>query len=152
MRKSVVLATGLIAAALVSGCGKSGYNRARPDEFAVARQPPLIIPPDLALAPPPPGAARVSGASTQTQALDALFGGTAARSAAEAGVIDQAGGTGAAAPGIRSAAGDPATNVIDKGQTTSDIVAAPQGDGQGTRTGTGAAPAPAATATPTPQS
>jgi hypothetical protein len=64
-------------------------------------------------------------------------------------VIDEAGGTGAAQAGIRSAVGDPQTNVIDKGQTTRDIIAAPQGDGQGARASAGAAPA--ATATPTPQ-
>ena len=98
--------------------------------------------------PPQPGTARQQGVNSQAQALDALFGGTAPRSATEATVVDQAGGQGAAA-GIRSAVGDPQTNVIDKGQTTRDIVAAPQGDGQGARASAGAA-APAAGATPTP--
>ncbi|MEO6218093.1 MAG: DUF3035 domain-containing protein, partial [Sphingomonas sp.] len=37
-------------------------------------------------------------------------------------------------PGIRSAVGDPGTNVVDKGSTTRDIVAAPPGDGQDART------------------
>lgn len=147
MRKSVVLVTGLIAAALVSGCGKRGYDRARPDEFAVARQPPLIIPPDFSLVPPQPGAARVSAGNAQTQAIDALFGGPAQRDAGGAALIDQAGGANAAGAGIRSAVGDPQTNVVDKGQTTSDIIAAPQGDGQGTRSSTGT-PAPAATPAP----
>ena len=35
---------------------------------------------------------------------------------------------------IRSAVGDPGTNVVDKGSTTRDIVAAPQGDGQDAKT------------------
>ena len=149
MRKFVVVAA-IAGAVLVSGCGKSGFDRARPDEFAVARQAPLVIPPDFALIPPQPGAARTQGANPQALALDALFG-TAPRSASEAAVVDQAGGAGAVAPGIRSAVGDPQTNVVEKGQTTRDIVAAPEGDGQGARAvagaGAPAAPAPA----PTPQ-
>ena len=32
--------------------------------------------------------------------------------------------------GIRSSAGDPSTTVVDKGQTTQTILAAPQADGQ----------------------
>ena len=157
MRKSVVAVSGMAMLALLAGCGKRGYDRARPDEFAVARQAPLIIPPDFALVPPQPGAARTQGNNPQAQALDALFGGPAQRSAAEAGVVDQAGGTGAAPAGIRSEAGDPKTNVVDKGQTTRDIIAAPQGDGQDARASAGAAasvpaaaPATPAPATPTP--
>ena len=82
MRKFVVLAaSGLSPPSRSRGCGKRGYDRARPDEFAVARQAPLVIPPDFALVPPQPGAPRPQGQNAQEQALDALFGG-AARSAA----------------------------------------------------------------------
>jgi len=35
--------------------------------------------------------------------------------------------------GARTTAGSPGTNVVDKGQTTRDIVAAPEGDGQDAR-------------------
>jgi hypothetical protein len=155
MRKSVVVVSSITALALLAGCAKRGFDRARPDEFAVARQAPLIIPPDFALVPPQPGAARTQGNNQQAQALDALFGGPAQRSGGEAGVIDQAGGAVAGQPGIRSAVGDPQTNVIDKGQTTRDIVAAPQGDGQGARAAAGTstptpAQTPAAAATPAP--
>ena len=131
MRKIVVAGAGLAALALLAGCGKRGYDRARPDEFAVARQPSLVIPPDFALVPPTPGAARVqANGAAQAQTLEALFG-IAPRNAAEAATINQTGGT--ADPGIRSAVGDPKTNVVDKGQTTRDIVAAPEGDGQDAR-------------------
>ena len=41
-----------------------------------------------------------------------------------------------AAAGIRSTAGDPATEVVDKGATTRDIIAAPEGDGQDARAAT----------------
>ena len=136
MRKIVPVALGLTAVALLSGCGKRGYDRARPDEFAVARQAPLVIPPDFSLVPPQPGAARVQDINSQQQTLEALFGGNQQRSPAENATIDQAGGNDAADPGIRSLVGDAGTTVVDKGATTRDIVAAPQGDGQDVRVGT----------------
>ncbi len=135
MRKIVALGATAAAAALLAGCASRGFDRARPDEFAVARQPSLIIPPDFALVPPTPGAARVqSPAGAQAQTLEALFG-TAQRSAGEAAAIEAA-GRDSADPGIRSSVGDPGTNVVDKGQTTRDIIAAPEGDGQDARAST----------------
>ena len=59
----------------------------------------------------------------------------AARSAAERSVLAQA-GSDSAGEGIRSEVGDPQTNVVDKGSTTRDIVAAPEGDGQNATTST----------------
>jgi hypothetical protein len=129
MRKVFMIVTGVALAASLSACGKNGYDRARPDEFAVARQAPLVIPPDFALVPPQPGAARPQGGSAQTQALDAMFGGSAPRSAAENATLDAAGRT-SVDPGARSTAGSPDTTVVDKGQTTRDIIAAPEGSGQ----------------------
>ena len=134
MRKFVPLAAGLASVALLSGCGAGrSLDRARPDEFAVARQAPLVIPPDFALVPPQPGAARPQDTAANAQTLDALFGGVAARSASESSTIADAGADNDD-PGIRSSVGDPGTTVIDKGSTTRDIVAAPEGDGQDART------------------
>ena len=141
MRKIVLIASGIALAASLSACGKSGLNRARPDEFAVARQAPLVIPPDFAMVPPQPGAARPQDTAPSAQALEALFGGSQARSQAETAALNAAGDS-VAEPGARSTAGSPTTNVVDKGQTTREIIAAPQGDGQNARAGT------AATATP----
>jgi hypothetical protein len=135
MRKLVPIAAGLSLVVLLSGCGHRGYDRNRPDEFAVARQAPLVIPPDFALTPPQPGAARANDVSPNAQALDALFGGPAQRSAAETATVDAAGGD-SDDPGIRSDVGDPGTNVVDKGSTTRDIVAAPEGDGQNAKAST----------------
>jgi len=119
---------------MIAACGSTGgaFNRARPDEFAVARAQPLVVPPDFALTPPQPGAARPQDLDASTQALQALFGGPAARSPSETSALTRAGGS-RAATGIRSDAGDPATAVVDKGAVTRDIVAAPPGDGQGAR-------------------
>ena len=127
MRKTTLI---LLAAgtALVSGCSSSGVlNRSRPDEFAVQRQAPLVVPPDFSLMPPKPGAPRPDEGSASQQALDALFGGPAPRSGVETSALDKAG---SADPGIRSAVGDAQTNTVDKGALTRTIISAPQGDGR----------------------
>jgi hypothetical protein len=102
----------------VFAAGKSG-----PNEFAVGRAAPLVVPPDFALVPPRPGQPRPQEADSSTQALNALFGGVRPASPAEAALTAQAGG--AAVPGIRSQAGDPDTNVVNKGSTTQDILKSP---------------------------
>lgn len=133
MRKfaPLILLTG--AAAMLAGCGGGGgvFDRARPDEFAVQRQAPLVVPPDFTLTPPAPGAPRPTEGTASEQALEAIFGGPAPRSRVEASVIDRAG---AAAPSIRSQVGDTGTNTVAKGRVTRDIIAAPEGDGQSATT------------------
>jgi hypothetical protein len=124
------LARPLIVAALagtLAACSSGGiFNRDRPDEFAVQRQAPLVVPPDFELTPPQPGAPRPAEGTASQQALDALFGGPAPRSDSETSALDRAG---TADPGIRSAVGDPETHTVDKGAVTRAIVAAPEGDG-----------------------
>lgn len=121
----------LTAAALVAGCGTTGglSNRNAPDEFAVTRNQPLVIPPDFALTPPRPGEPAAQGVDSRTQALETLFGGPAARSAGEQQLLQDA-NRDAAAPGARSTASDPNTAVVDKGAVTQTIIAAPEGPGQ----------------------
>ena len=112
---------------MTAACGSSGLlNRDRPDEFAVQRQAPLVVPPDFNLQPPQPGAPRPSEGSAAAQTLDVLFGGPQARSGVETSMLERAG---AAEPGIRSAVGDPQTATVAKGAVTRDIIAAPEGDG-----------------------
>lgn len=130
MRNLLVLGT---TALLLAGCGGGkGLSGRGPDEFAAARRAPLVVPPDYSLVPPSPGAPRPQEADSSTQALEAMFGGAAARSNAERATLSQAGADRSAA-GIRSAAGSPDTTVVDKGQVTRDIIAAPEGDGQDAR-------------------
>lgn len=149
MRKSVLVAAICGSATLLASCGSGMLgDRKRPDEFAVARQAPLVIPPDFAMRPPQPGAPRPQDAGGPAQqALDALFGGSAPRSASERAALDAAGARTGADVGIRSGVGSPDTAVVDKGSTTRDIVAAPQGDGRDAQTQAGT-PAPAASPTP----
>ena len=122
----LAIATGL--ASMLAACGSTGvFNRDRPDEFAVQRQAPLVIPPDFNLVPPSEGNPRPAEGSAAEQALEALFGGPAARSDVETSALDRAG---AAVPGIRSKIVDPDTNTVDKGALTRDIVSAPESEGQ----------------------
>lgn len=118
-----------LSGATLAACGSGGglLGRERPDEFAVQRQAPLVVPPDFDLEPPAPGAPRPTDGTAAEQALDVLFGGPAPRSAVESTAISRAG---TAEPGIRSSVGDPATNTVAKGRVTRDIIAAPEGDGQ----------------------
>jgi hypothetical protein len=117
-------ALALTAVLATSGCAALSGKRRTPDEFAVARNAPLIIPPDFTLAPPVAGTQGLSAGEAQQQAIDALFGGPAPRSAAETSLLDAAGR--ADAPiGIRSTVWDPDTRIVDKGATTLQILSAP---------------------------
>ena len=116
------------SAASLAACGSTGvFDRDRPDEFAVQRQAPRVVPPDFNMVPPAPGTPRPATEGAAQQALEALFGGPAARSQVETSLLDRAGQS---EPGIRSMVGDPETRTVDKGTVTRDILAAPQGDGQ----------------------
>jgi hypothetical protein len=119
------------AALTVAGCASSPYDRNRPDEFAVARNAPLVVPPDFAMTPPRPGEAEAGG-DARAEALQALFGGPQPRSAAERNMLNAA-GAGRAVLGARSVAADPQTQVVNRGALVQTIVALPQGDGQEAR-------------------
>jgi len=120
MRK-LIFAVALGAAVAVSGCA---HRRAStPDEFAVARNAPLIIPPDFSLAPPVAGTQGLSPTEAQQQAIDVLFGGPAPRPPGETSLLDAAGRDDAQL-GIRSQVWDPATRVVDKGPETAQILTA----------------------------
>jgi Protein of unknown function (DUF3035) len=132
MRKVTALIVLAGSSVLLTACGGGGlFNRQRPDEFAVQRQAPLVVPPDFALVPPAPGAPRPNDQGTAAQAQNALFGPAQPRSGVESSVNQR---SGQAAPSIRSTVGDPATNTVAKGDVTRDIVAAPEGDGREAQT------------------
>jgi hypothetical protein len=128
MRKTVTVL--LVAPALaLGGCAVFGGGNRAPDEFAVGRNAPLVIPPDYALVPPAPGSAVLTPQDAQAQAIEALFGGPAPRSSVETSLLERA-GRDRAPVGVRSTAGDPDTRIVDKGSVTTAILNAPQGDAQ----------------------
>ena len=122
MRKAST-ALALAAALATSGCAALSGKPKTPDEFQVARNAPLIIPPDFSLAPPVAGTGGITAADAQQQAIDALFGGPAPRSPGETSLLDVA-GRNSAQVGIRSQVWDPNTRLVDKGQTTVQILTA----------------------------
>ena len=122
MRKAILL---LAPAILLGGCGVLSGKRASLDEFAVARNAPLVIPPDYSLTPPVAGTVSSTAEGAQAQAVEALFGGPAPRSRAESSMLDNA-GRDRSVVGARSVAGDPDTRVVDKGAQTQAIIAAPE--------------------------
>ena len=128
MRKSAIILL-TVAAAGLSGCSALKGRSATPDEFAVARNAPLVIPPDYTLTPPVAGTAGLTPQDAQAQAIEALFGGPAPRSAAETSLLERA-GRDRAPVGARSMAGDPDTRIVDKGAVTAQILNAPAANGQ----------------------
>jgi hypothetical protein len=127
MRKSLIVL--LVPAIALGGCAALKGKSSTPDEFAVARNAPLVIPPDYSLTPPVAGTATATPQDSQQQAVEALFGGPAPRPPSETLLLDEA-GRDRVALGVRSIAGDPKTNVVDMGAATQTIIAAPQSDSQ----------------------
>ena len=121
--RNALTALVLAAAVATSGCAMFKSRSRTPDEFAVARNAPLIIPPDFSLAPPVAGTAGLTPTEAQQQAVDALFGGPAPRSPGEMSLLDLA-GRNSAQSGIRSQVWDPDTRIVDKGRTTLQILSA----------------------------
>ena len=128
MRKSAIILLTLTAVGL-SGCSVLKGRSDTPDEFAVARNAPLIIPPDYTLTPPVAGTAGLTPQDAQAQAIEALFGGATPRSASETSLLERA-GRDRAPVGARSMAGDPDTRIVDKGAVTAQILNAPVANGQ----------------------
>ena len=130
MRISVKMILGASVLALLPACSTGLIaHRQAPDEFAVQRQSPLVIPPDFSLVPPAPGAPRPGDTTSSQQALDALFP-PQARSSVETNALNRAG---TPEVSIRSTVGDPQTYAVNKGTTTRTILVAPEGDGQAAR-------------------
>jgi uncharacterized lipoprotein len=76
MKRKLILAG--IAVALVSGCGTTSiYDRERPDEFAVTRAKPIVVPSEFNLPVPTPDAPRPQDGDSKEQVLEAMFGGAA---------------------------------------------------------------------------
>lgn len=124
MRTTIVI---LAAALAVTGCSKKGFGGKGPDELAISRNAPLVVPKDFNLVPPTPGSPRPVGTDSQAAAMEALFGPGVKpppKSPAEQQLLDKA-GAGATDPAIRSQAGDPKTPTVNKGAFLRELMDAP---------------------------
>lgn len=76
MRRSALLCLSVVALAL-AGCGdvreQLGLEKQAPDEFRVVARAPLTVPPEFALRPPRPGAARPQVGTPTDQARRTVF-------------------------------------------------------------------------------
>ena len=74
--KSIFLSA--CAVLVLAGCDDTkralGIDKSIPDEFAVVRRAPLVMPPDYNLRPPAPGSERPQEGTTAEQARNALIG------------------------------------------------------------------------------
>ncbi|MEO0412869.1 MAG: DUF3035 domain-containing protein [Pseudomonadota bacterium] len=114
-----------------------GLDKNSPDEFAVVRTQPLVVPPDFSLRPPRPGEKRPVELSAQSQAIAALFPGRTSLpplSAGERALLEAAGAT-QVGPEVRSNITSRTEIVADKGVFLREILATPDGvvDAQGTK-------------------
>ncbi len=122
------------AALALSACGGNDIaDRKRPDEFAIGKQAPLVVPPDFTLAPPRPGSPRPIGSDSQQQALEALFGPGVQlppKSAIELQLLSDAKAT-RTDVNVRATADDvpggAATATVEKGQFLRELLDAPAG-------------------------
>ena len=127
MRNLVLIAAAALA---LTACGKSGLaGHNAPDELAISRNAPLVVPADYALAPPRPGSPRAVGQDSQSAAMEALFGAGVnipRKSPAEQQLLDRA-GAGNTDPAIRSNAADPKTTTVNKGAFIRELLDAAPG-------------------------
>lgn len=121
-------ALGALGALVLLGAGCSGNSAAQtfgfgkrsPDEFQVVKRQPLVVPPELRLRPPVPGAEGPASTAASTEAYTVLTGNAPTRStgmsAAEVALLDAA--PGRELPNIRQvlAQEDPQTTVLDRGR------------------------------------
>lgn len=125
----------LIVAVLISGCSQlqsiTGKGKNPPDEFAVVKRPPLIVPPEFELAPPDPGEPTPQDLASAAETLRALFpdreGVVPVPSKGEESLLRniEAGSL----PKIRSEVGNVNTPVVEKGTLLDEIIQTENRDG-----------------------
>ncbi|MHA7872118.1 MAG: DUF3035 domain-containing protein [Hyphococcus sp.] len=105
MKRGSLMCLALLMATATGGCGinRAFGNKQAPDEFAIAKKAPLVVPPDFALAPPRPGESRPQELSPSERAQQVLLGdaNAAPPTAGEQLLLQKAGALGVD-PGIRN--------------------------------------------------
>ena len=132
-KRHFALMTVTAMALSLSACGGGGlFNRNAPEDFAVTRAAPLVVPPDFSLVPPKAGAPRPMEVDSQKQAMEALFGPgvrVPPKSAGETSLLQNVpAASDMNSLAIRSQVGDPQTQVVNKGVYVRTLVDAPAGN------------------------
>jgi hypothetical protein len=123
----VIVATAVIAAVGLSGCGTTrkalGMTKVTPDEFRVVTKAPLVVPPDYALRPPAPGEPRPQELQPESAARAAIFGQSEAANRSEGEkLLAQKAGAEKADPLIRYVVDDEFGDVAHKEKSFADRV------------------------------
>lgn len=127
-----LIGLGAVALLALSGCSgrTKGFSTSGPDELAVARQAPLVVPPDFNLRPPRPGEPRAQEVDAQAQAVEALFGAgvqVPPKSTGEQALLEGADAIRASGD-IRTELRDDGTTVANKGVFLKELLDARPGD------------------------
>ena len=121
-----VLVALTVAAPLLSGCSSvrraMGFDKVKPDEFAIVTKAPLVMPPNFALRPPREGQSDLTANQPQQSASQALFSSgvssgpltSSVQSGGEQALLARAGATDAD-PVIRRIVERESANIQDEG-------------------------------------
>ncbi len=126
----------MIVPLILTGCGRDPLGlkeKKPPDEFAVVKSRPLILPPDYALRPPTPGAPRPQETAPTDAARTILFQREleAAKVSQGEGALLSAAGAQAANPNIRTEINRETATIEEKSSGIADAILFWQKDGRG---------------------
>lgn len=127
VRRGLVL--GMVAILALGGCARGsvqealGLGKRAPDEFAVVKRAPLIVPPEYDLRPPDPGAPRPNIGRTADQARIAMTGSREAPSSASQ-ILGTAAPASANAPVAGAGSNGAGTGSVGAAAVADDLLAA----------------------------
>ena len=126
--------------AILAATGCIGGTASGPDEFRVVTKPPLSVPPEYSLRPPPAGTSVPAEADPSRAPTAAAFGSSIGQdaSAAERALVAAAGAN-AVSPAIRSIVDYEEAGTIRKSRADADQILSYEGDGPVSDSATGGA-------------
>ena len=136
MRRAFVTMSAMGAILAVTGC--LGGTASGPDEFRVVTKPPLSVPPEYSLRPPPAGTSIPTEADPTRTPVAAAFGSsTGANASAVERALVAAAGANAVSPSIRSVVDYEEAGTVRKSRADSDQILSYQGEGAVSDSATG---------------
>ena len=128
MRRAFVTMSAMGAILAVASC--TGNGPSGPDEFRVVTKPPLSVPPEYSLRPPPAGTTVPAEADPARTPTAAAFGTSIGQNASEVEkALVAAAGANAVSPNIRSLVDYEEAGTVRKVRSDSDQIMSYQGEG-----------------------